>query len=76
VVTYKDVRSDIAQWLRENSKFTVDSDGASGGCISGLLEKYDGATWSVVINVMLHISGNNGQRFGSQYLHMLMPKLL
>jgi len=52
VVSYKDVRSDIAHWLRENSKFTVDSDGASGGCISGLLEKYDGATWSVVINIM------------------------
>ena len=61
MVSYEDVRSDIAQWLRENRAFTVNSDGDRGGCISGLLEKYDGATWSVVINVMLHISGNNGQ---------------
>ncbi len=75
MVSYQDVRSDIAQWLRNNPTFTVDSDGDSGGCISGFLEDCDGATWSVVINVM-HNSGNTGQCFGSQYIHMQMPQLL
>ena len=52
VVSVKDVRSDIAKWLRENCTFTVDSAGDSGGCISESLEEKDGATWSVVINIM------------------------
>jgi hypothetical protein len=52
VVSYKDVRIDIAKWLRENKKFTVDSAGDSGGCISESLEERECATWSVVINIM------------------------
>jgi hypothetical protein len=51
VVSYKDVRSDIAKWLRENEKFTFDSAG-DGGCISESLEERECATWSVVINIM------------------------
>ena len=52
MVSVKDVRSDVAKWLRENRTFTVYSAGDSGGCITGLREEKDGATWSVVINIM------------------------